>query len=154
MPTTERDERASPPGSLRQRLREDSEQLNALIMLALNQSCPGIAIPWRIYAGNEAHGIAFGHFCLGVDSPLSRSDSGWLLPGMDLLSDQVYQLMQVWTEFLKQPINQVKLCALHGRGHSPLICRMRTGTLIPVLLATAGTRSLLWLDTQKGSMVQ
>ena len=30
MPTTERDERASPPGSLRQRLREDSEQLNAL----------------------------------------------------------------------------------------------------------------------------
>ena len=30
MPTTERDERASPPGSLRQRLKEDSEQLNAL----------------------------------------------------------------------------------------------------------------------------
>ena len=30
MPTTERDERASPSGSLRQRLRGDSEQLNAL----------------------------------------------------------------------------------------------------------------------------
>lgn len=78
--------------------------MNEFISRVLVRGLPNMASPWRIYEGNQVHGVSFGHFCLGSETALIKKDHYWSILDMDLHASQIESLMRAWPKFLKSSI--------------------------------------------------